>query len=96
MLTESQLKKLKPKDEAYQVACGDGLSLFIEPNGKKYWKYRFSDSNAKIIYWFSSSKLLVFTSINFTFIGSLFSKSDVLLLHPLKKNNNKQSTKYFV
>lgn len=47
MLTESQLKKLKPRDEAYQVACGDGLSLFIEPNGKKYWKYRFSDSNAK-------------------------------------------------
>jgi hypothetical protein len=35
-MTESQLKKLKPKDKLYQVACGDGLSLAVEPSGKKY------------------------------------------------------------
>lgn len=47
MLTESQLKKLKPKDKLYQVACGDGLSLAVEPNGKKYWKLIYTDPNGK-------------------------------------------------
>lgn len=47
MLTEAQLKKLKPKDKLYQVACGDGLSLAIEPNGKKYWKLIYSDLSGK-------------------------------------------------
>ncbi|AMW80736.1 integrase (plasmid) [Acinetobacter sp. TGL-Y2] len=47
MFTESQLKKLKPKNEPYQVSCNDGLSLFIEPSGKKYWKLRFNDANGK-------------------------------------------------
>lgn len=45
MLTETQLKKLKPKDKLYQVACGDGLSLAIESNGKKYWKLIYSDQS---------------------------------------------------
>ncbi len=45
MYTESQLKKLKPKSVPYQVSCDDGLSLFIEPSGKKYWKLRFNDAN---------------------------------------------------
>ena len=47
MLTESQLKKLKPKDKLYQVACGDGLSLAVEPSGKKYWKLIYTDPNGK-------------------------------------------------
>lgn len=47
MLTESQLKKLKPKDKLYQVACGDGLSLAVEPNGKKYWKLIYTDPKGK-------------------------------------------------
>ena len=47
MLTETQLKKLKPKDKLYQVACGDGLSLAIESNGKKYWKLIYSDLSGK-------------------------------------------------
>lgn len=47
MLTESQLKKLKPKDKLYQVACSDGLSLAVEPSGKKYWKLIYTDPNGK-------------------------------------------------
>ena len=47
MLTESQLKKLKPKDKLYQVACGEGLGLAVEPDGKKYWKVSYTDPNGK-------------------------------------------------
>lgn len=47
MLTESQLKKLKPKNKLYQVACGDGLSLAVEPSGKKYWKLIYTEPNGK-------------------------------------------------
>lgn len=43
MFTESQLKKLKPRNQRYQIACDDGLSLVIEPSGMKYWKLRYSD-----------------------------------------------------
>jgi integrase len=47
MLTEAQLKKLKPKEKLYQVACGEGLSLAIESNGKKYWKLIYTDLSGK-------------------------------------------------
>lgn len=47
MLTEAQLKKLKPKNKLYQVACGDGLSLAIEPSGKKFWKLIYTDASGK-------------------------------------------------
>lgn len=44
-LTEAQVKKAKVQDKQYQLADDDGLSLVIEPNGNKYWKYRYSNSD---------------------------------------------------
>ncbi|OAV00257.1 MULTISPECIES: tyrosine-type recombinase/integrase [Moraxella] len=37
MLTDSQVKALKPKDKMYSLADGEGLSIDVLPNGKKKW-----------------------------------------------------------
>jgi len=43
MLTEKQIRALKPRDKIYRVADASGLSLFIEvtPAGNKLWRYRY-------------------------------------------------------
>lgn len=42
-LTDIKIKSLKPKDKAYKVFDGNGLYIYISPNGSKKWriKYRF-------------------------------------------------------
>ncbi len=40
-LTELQIKNLKPKDKAYRVTDGGGLSLEITPSGGKLWRWRY-------------------------------------------------------
>lgn len=47
MFTETQLKKLKAKEKIYQVSCGDGLSLAIDPDGRKYWKFFYTNAQGK-------------------------------------------------
>ncbi|UOO92671.1 tyrosine-type recombinase/integrase [Vitreoscilla stercoraria] len=42
-LTDTAVKALKPKEKTYKVAGGNGLSLFIKPNGSKLWAFRFID-----------------------------------------------------
>lgn len=41
-LTEAQIKQAKTKLKQYQLSDDDGLSLVIEPNGTRYWKYRYT------------------------------------------------------
>ena len=43
-LTETQARNSKPSDRAYKLADGEGLFLFVQPNGSKLWrmKYRFA------------------------------------------------------
>ena len=40
-LTDMVIKKAKPKDRAYSLADGIGLSLLIEPNGSIGWRFRY-------------------------------------------------------
>ena len=40
-LTDNQCKHAKPKDKAYALPDGDGMSLWITPNGKKAWLLRY-------------------------------------------------------
>lgn len=40
-LTELQIKKAKPTDKPYTLSDGLGLSLLIEPNGSKAWRFRY-------------------------------------------------------
>ena len=41
LLTDIQIRKAKPKDKAYPLNDGNGLSLLIEPNGSKGWRFRY-------------------------------------------------------
>ena len=37
MLSDSQVKSLKPKEQRYSLADGEGLSIDVSPTGKKKW-----------------------------------------------------------
>jgi integrase len=43
MLTDAQVRALKPKETPFKVADGAGLYLLVQPNGSKLWRmaYRF-------------------------------------------------------
>lgn len=59
-LTEAQVKKAKVQLKQYQLSDDDGLSLVIEPNGNKYWKYRYTDNKGKR----SAKRLGIYPEIN--------------------------------
>ena len=40
-LTDSIIKNAKPTEVRYQLADGNGLVLYIMPNGTKLWRYRY-------------------------------------------------------
>ena len=40
-LTDIQIKRAKPQDKAYTLNDGQGLSLLINPDGSKGWRFRF-------------------------------------------------------
>lgn len=40
-LTELQIKKAKPTEKPYTLSDGLGLSLLVEPNGSKAWRFRY-------------------------------------------------------
>lgn len=44
-LNDMQIRRAKPETKAYTLGDGQGLSLLIEPNGSKSWRfrYRFAD-----------------------------------------------------
>ncbi len=40
-LTDLAIKRAKPKEKAYTLADGNGLSLLIDTKGSKGWRYRY-------------------------------------------------------
>jgi integrase len=40
-LTDSIIKAAKPKEKPYSLADGHGLSLYVQPAGAKWWRYRY-------------------------------------------------------
>ncbi|WP_413493778.1 tyrosine-type recombinase/integrase [Morganella psychrotolerans] len=40
-LTDMAIKRAKPKEKAYTLADGNGLSLLVETNGSKGWRFRY-------------------------------------------------------
>ncbi|SFE41147.1 integrase arm-type DNA-binding domain-containing protein [Nitrosomonas sp. Nm166] len=40
-LNDPIIKAAKPKDKPYKLSDGDGLVLLINPNGSKWWRYRY-------------------------------------------------------
>ena len=45
-LSDTQIKKAKPKDRRYKLSDGGGLYLFIYPTGKKSWRVRYREGVA--------------------------------------------------
>ena len=41
MLTDREIKGLKPESKQYKKYDGDGLFITITPAGGKHWKYRY-------------------------------------------------------
>lgn len=49
-LTDLEIRRVKPEDKPYTKNDGNGLSLLIEPNGSKGWRYRYRfDGKAKLL-----------------------------------------------
>jgi hypothetical protein len=44
-LSEAKIRNSKPKEKAYKIGDGDGLFLFITPNGHKYWRMKYFFEN---------------------------------------------------
>ena len=42
MLTDLDIKNLKPKETRYMVCDGDGLYIEVVPAGAKYWWLRYT------------------------------------------------------
>lgn len=40
-LTHNECKAAAPKEKPYKLAAGDGLYLLVNPNGAKYWRYKY-------------------------------------------------------
>lgn len=40
-LTDLEIRRSKPRDKSYTLNDGNGLSLLIEPNGSKGWRFRY-------------------------------------------------------
>jgi hypothetical protein len=40
-LTDLKIRASKPKDKPYKISDGGGLYLLINPNGAKYWRWKY-------------------------------------------------------
>ena len=50
MLTDTQLKALKPQLKPVQISDGEGLTILIESSGRKLWRFRYYfDGKQKMI-----------------------------------------------
>ncbi len=41
MLTDTQIRKVKSREKSFKLADGKGLFLIIQPNGSRYWRFRY-------------------------------------------------------
>jgi hypothetical protein len=46
-LAATAIRLAKLRDRAYKLADGRGLCLLVQPNGAKWWRYRFVYQGAK-------------------------------------------------
>ena len=41
-LNDIKIKNSKPQSKPYKISDGDGLSLLVNPNGSKWWRFRYT------------------------------------------------------
>ena len=50
MLTDTSIKTAKPKEKAYKLTDSGGLFLLVNPNGSRWWRFRYRiDGKEKLI-----------------------------------------------
>ena len=50
MLTDTSIKAAKPKEKAYKLTDNGGLFLLVNPNGSRWWRFRYRiDGKEKLI-----------------------------------------------
>ncbi|CAI1613488.1 Prophage CP4-57 integrase [Serratia proteamaculans] len=51
-LTDLEIRRAKPAEKTYTKSDGNGLSLQIESNGSKGWRFRYRfEGKAKMLSW---------------------------------------------
>jgi len=40
-LTDTAVRLAKPQKKPYKLSDGGGLSLLVNPNGSKWWRFRY-------------------------------------------------------
>ena len=40
-LTDTAIRLARPRERAYKLSDGRGLCLLVQPNGSKWWRYRY-------------------------------------------------------
>ncbi|QLI82954.1 tyrosine-type recombinase/integrase [Chitinibacter fontanus] len=49
-LTDPVIKAAKPQEKPYSLADGEGLAVYVQPTGAKWWRYRYRFANkAKMV-----------------------------------------------
>jgi hypothetical protein len=49
-LTDIALRNARPRDRAYKLSDGRGLCLLVQPNGSKWWRFRYEwDGKEKML-----------------------------------------------
>jgi len=46
-LTDTAVRQTRARDRAYKLADGRGLTLLIQPNGSKWWRFRYRSPGAE-------------------------------------------------
>ena len=41
MLTDKAIQAAKPRTRPYKLADGEGLTMLVNPNGSKLWRFRY-------------------------------------------------------
>ena len=41
MLSDTKIRSLKPREKAYKVSDDRGLYLLVNPNGSRWWRFKY-------------------------------------------------------
>ena len=78
-LTAIAIRNAKPREKLYKLSDGDGLHLLVQPNDKKYWRFRYR---------FGGVQKMVLSGVGAGFLLYVLSKvtedlSKAELMHPI-------------
>ena len=40
-LSDTAIRKAKPKEKPFKLSDGGGLYLLVQPSGRKWWRYKY-------------------------------------------------------